>query len=59
VCRARNPVLDSPIFACSTSMSTGRERLPTGRTLEDFCGAFEKLTFPDRDLIHVNVTLLR
>jgi len=52
--------VSSPIFACSALMSTGgADGLPTSRTLEDFRGAFEKLIFPDRDLVHVNVKLLR
>jgi hypothetical protein len=36
-----------------------RRWLPAARPLEDFGGAFEKLIFPDRDLVDVNVKLIR
>jgi hypothetical protein len=36
-----------------------RRWLPAARTLENFRGAFKKLIFPDRDLVDVNVQLLR
>src|SRR5262245_54194859 len=42
--------VSSPILACSALMSTGGA---------DVGGAFEKLILPDRDLVDVNIKLLR
>jgi hypothetical protein len=45
-----------PIFACSALMSTGGAGgFPPLAPLEDFCGTFEKLILPNRDLVDVNV----